>query len=58
MSEENAAQESEEKKNKKINKMTLPEVESALKKTEEHMKSLDSKYAKSLLARKADLSSK
>lgn len=48
----------EEKKNKKINKMTLSEVESALKKSEEHMKGLNSKYAKSLLTRKAELSSR
>ena len=48
----------EEKKNKKINKMTLSEIESALKKTEEHMKGLDSKYAKTLLSRKTELSSK
>ncbi|MDH5654687.1 MAG: hypothetical protein OEZ34_02190 [Spirochaetia bacterium] len=58
MSEENEVKESEEKKNKKINQMSLSEVDSAIKKTEEHMKGLESKYAKSLLARKAELSSK
>ena len=56
MSEE--ATQTEEKKNKKINNMTLSEIESALKKTEEHMKGLNSKYAKSLLTRKSELSSK
>jgi hypothetical protein len=30
-------------------------VDSAIKKTEEHMKSLNSKYAQALLARKAEL---
>ncbi len=47
--------ETEEKKNKKVNKMTLAEVDDALKRTEEHMKGLDSKYAKALLARKEEL---
>ncbi len=44
-----------EKKNKKINKMSLSEVESALKKSEEHMKGTDSKYAQALLSRKSQL---
>lgn len=44
-----------EKKNKKVNKMTLSEVESALKKTEENMGGLTSRYAKALIARKAEL---
>jgi hypothetical protein len=57
MSEE-VTQAAEEKKNKKINKMTLSEVESALKKTEEHMKGLNSKYSKALISRKTDLSSR
>ncbi len=43
------------KKNKKINKMTLSEVEEALKKSQEHMKNLNSKYTKTLLARKTQL---
>jgi len=47
-----------EKKNKKINKMTLQEVETALKKAQEHMKGLTSQYARALLARKEELSSK
>ncbi len=50
---------SEEKQgNKKVNKMNLAEVNEALKKTEEHMKSLTSKYAQALLSRKEELSSK
>lgn len=44
-----------EKKNKKINHMGLAEVEAALKKTEENMKGLTSKYALALLDRKAEL---
>ena len=51
-----ADEEAKEKKNKKVNKMSITEVEAAIKKTEEHMGSLDSKYAKALLARKAELS--
>ncbi|MBX7058389.1 MAG: hypothetical protein K1X75_10025 [Leptospirales bacterium] len=50
MSEEQA-----EKKNKKVNKMSLPEVQAAIKKTEENMKGLTSKYALALLSRKAEL---
>lgn len=46
----------EEKKNKKVNKMSLSEVNDALKKTEEHMKGQTSKYAQALLARKEQLS--
>ena len=45
----------EAKKNKKVNKMTLSEVEAALKKTEEQMGGLTSKYAHSLLGRKKEL---
>ena len=63
MSEENQAAEgtpeeakTEPSKKKKINKMTLPEIEAALKKTEEHMHGLTSAYAKALLARKEELS--
>jgi hypothetical protein len=33
-------------------------VESAIKKTEEHMKSLNSKYAQALVSRKAELAAK
>lgn len=54
MSEENK----EEKKNKKVNRMSLQEVEAALKKTQEHMKGTTSKYAKELLARQAALKNK
>ena len=43
-------------KNKKVNKMTLPEVDTALKKTEEKMGGLTSKYAQALLHRKSELS--
>ncbi|MCB1326961.1 MAG: hypothetical protein H7A21_20370 [Spirochaetales bacterium] len=50
------AEEQEKPKNKKIGKMTLAEVETALKKTEEHMQGLSSRYAQALLARKAELS--
>lgn len=46
-----------EKKNKKVNKMTLAEVESALKKTEENMGGLTSRYAQALQARKSELQS-
>ena len=42
-------------KNKKVNKMTLQEVETALKKTEEQMGGLTSKYAQALLSRKETL---
>ncbi len=52
MSEE----ETQQSKNKKVNKMTLSEVEEALKKTEEHMKGNTSKYAQALLSRKEELS--
>lgn len=45
----------EKPKKKKINKMTLEEIEEALKKTQEHMKNLNSKYAQHLLERKKEL---
>ena len=48
----------EEKKNKKINKMSAAEIDAAIKQTEEHMKGLGSKYAQALLARKAELAGK
>jgi len=48
----------EEKKNKKVNHMSLQEVDAALKKTQDHMKGLNSKYAKELLARQNDLKAK
>lgn len=53
MSEENQ----KEQKNKKVNKMTITEVEAAIKKSEENMGGLTSKYAQALLARKEELSS-
>lgn len=43
-------------KNKKINKMTMAEVDAAIQKSEEHMKAQNSRYYKSLLARKQQLS--
>jgi len=52
------AEDSEKAKNKKVNKMSLAEVDAALKKTEEHMKGLGSAYALALLERKADLQKK
>lgn len=48
----------EAKKNKKVNRMTLQEVEGAIKKTQEHMKGLNSKYAKELVARQSELKAK
>ncbi|MFN3604568.1 MAG: hypothetical protein ACK4UJ_07640 [Leptonema sp. (in: bacteria)] len=45
----------EKQKKKKINKMNLEEVEEALKKVQEHMKNLNSKYAQHLLERKKEL---
>ncbi len=42
-------------KNKKINKMSLAEIDAAIKKTEQHMTGLTSSYAVALLARKKDL---
>ncbi len=42
-------------KNKKVNKMDLGEVSAAIKKTEEKMGGLTSKYALALLARKSEL---
>ncbi len=50
--------ENQEKKRKKINKMTAEEIDAALKKTEEHMKGLTSRYARALLERKAELAGK
>jgi hypothetical protein len=47
-----------EKKNKKVNKMSVQELDAALKKTEETMKGLTSKYAKALISRKKELQSK
>lgn len=52
MSEE----ETTEAKNKKVNKMSMLEVEAAIKKTEEKMAGLTSKYALALMARKEELS--
>jgi tetrahydromethanopterin S-methyltransferase subunit G len=45
----------EKAKKKKINKMTLEEIEEALKKVQEHMKNFNSKYAQHLLKRKKEL---
>ena len=42
-------------KKKKVNKMSALEIEEALKKTEEKMSGLTSKYAQALLARKQEL---
>jgi len=53
MSEEEAT----EKKNKKVNKMSLDEVKSAIQETEKHMGGLTSKYAQALLARRSELES-
>lgn len=50
--------ENQEPKRKKVNKMTSAEIDEALKKTEEHMKGLTSRYAKALLEQKAVLASK
>ena len=47
--------EEKEKKNKKVNKMTLSEVDAALKRTEETMGGLTSRYAHALQARKTEL---
>lgn len=49
------ATENTETKNKKINKMTLGEVDAAIKKTQEHMAGMTSTYAAALVARKKDL---
>ena len=58
MSEESkAAESSAETKKKKVNKMTVQEIDVALKKTEEMMAGLSSKYAKALQARKEELQS-
>ncbi len=45
-------------KKKKVNKMNLDEVKAAIKKTEEHMKGLTSKYAKRLCERQNELEKK
>lgn len=58
LSEDPMADQEEQKKNKKINRMSLQEVTDALKKTEEHMKGDTSQYAQALIARKAELESK
>lgn len=50
--------EEQEKSNKKVNQMSLEEIKGAIKKTEEHMKGLNSKYALALLARKSELESR
>ncbi len=51
-------QSTEEKKNKKIGKMTLKEIESVLDLTLKNQGSLKSKYALELLKQKAVLSKK
>ncbi len=51
-------QEEKAQKNKKVNRMSLSEIDTALKKTEEHMKGLTSQYARTLLAQKAALSAR
>ena len=50
-----ASAEATEQKKKKINKMSLTELNAAIKKTEEHMAGLTSAYGQALLARKKDL---
>lgn len=55
---EQSNEEAKESKNKKINKMTLQELEDALKKTKESQGGLYSRYAKELLKRKEVLSNK
>ncbi|HBS05884.1 MAG TPA: hypothetical protein DEA96_13020 [Leptospiraceae bacterium] len=52
------AEAEEQKKNKKINRMTLQEINDAIKKTQEHMKGDTSQYAQALNARKAELEAK
>ncbi len=53
MSEETKTEETPvESKNKKINKMTLSEIDLSLAKTEKNMHGLTSKYARALLSRK------
>lgn len=47
-----------EKKNKKISKMSLAEIESAMKKTEESMNGQNAKYYHHLVARKSELANK
>lgn len=51
------AAEPTETKNKKINKMSMAELDAAIKKSQEHMAGLTSSYAVALLARKKDLES-
>ncbi|HMU83012.1 MAG: hypothetical protein K1X70_19315 [Leptospirales bacterium] len=53
-----ADEQKDEKKNKKVNRMTLSEVDAAIKKTQEHMKGMNSKYAKELVGRQAELKAK
>ena len=53
-----ADEQKDEKKNKKVNRMTLSEVDAAIKKTHEHMKGMNSKYAKELVGRQAELKAK
>ncbi len=47
----------EKPKRKKINKMSIEEINEALKKVEEHMKNFTSKYAQHLLQRKKEIES-
>ncbi|MBE7412352.1 MAG: hypothetical protein L6Q54_11335 [Leptospiraceae bacterium] len=54
MAEENQ----EKKKNKKISKMSIQEIDSALKKSTETMVGEKSKYVQHLVQRKAELSKK
>ena len=50
-----AAPEGEEKKSKKVSRMTLTEVEAELKKVKETMGAYQSSFARHLLARKSEL---
>ncbi len=56
MSDEKKGQ--KEEKNKKINKMTLAELDKAIEKTKEHQGDLQSRYALELLKRKEYLQTK
>lgn len=49
---------SKAKKNKKINQMSLKEIEEALKKVLEHSKNYNSYYAQHLLKRQKELMNK
>lgn len=51
-----AAGKSQEKKRRKISRMTLVEVEAQLKTTKEKMGEFQSSFARHLLARKSELS--